>query len=104
MTWQDSYNKWSGNIWARMEKLVELDGSGKGYAFDKVLWCKCAYCYYCGNDCTYCPLMKIDACYYSRAALGYITSQMYDAWLHKEKARFYKLRKQMLKALIDTKF
>jgi len=115
--WQKSWDKWSGDLWGRLEKkLVEMES--EDYLFDEVyyryirekvfqflLWNPCAYCdkYMVLDKCSGCPLKEMGACNPSLNVYA-LTSRMYHAWLTSDREMFEKHQQEFLKALKETKF
>jgi len=111
--WQKSWDKWSGDLWGRLEtELEEIQESRPSYyytrkhAFFSLLWGPCSYCMKF-QGCSHCPLYDLKACYSTlslRRGLYTHTNWMYKAWVRRHRDMFEKYQQQFLKALEETKF
>ena len=113
--WQKSWDKWSGDLWGRLEKALSetpkevdnlLENIRRQQAFSDLLWHSCSYCekYLKGVSCDQCPLNERKACFCFLANADTLTTRMSADWAYNDKEEFLKNQQQFLKALEETKF
>ena len=109
--WQESYDKWSGDLWGRLlaeeEEVKEIStpphyNSRERFIFKRLLWAKCSYCHKY-IMCSSCPL-HVKACNGSLYDDGTIIYQMFLAWSDKDKEKFEKLQEELLLIMERTRF